>query len=144
MTNEELLQAISSVIQTQFQAMRTEFRAELQGVKEELRTEFHSEIQQLRKEMRLMEADLNGQIQHLSGQIQTLSGQTERLSKQIQQINITLENNITPRLQNIEDCYISTYDRYSKRTDQIDCMQADIDTLKPIVQEHSATLQRLA
>ena len=36
------------------------------------------------------------------------------------------ENDILPRLQNIEACYTSTYNRYKSSISQIEEMQADI------------------
>lgn len=36
------------------------------------------------------------------------------------------ENDILPRLQNIEACYTSTYNRYKSGISQIEAMQADI------------------
>jgi len=53
------------------------------------------------------------------------------------------ENEILPRLQNIETCYTSTYDCYAKGIDQLDNMQADINMLKKVVTTHSAKLDNL-
>ena len=54
-----------------------------------------------------------------------------------------LENNVIPRLDTIEGCYLETSKRYLERTDQIDGMAADIVVLKDVVARHSATLQSL-
>ena len=59
-------------------------------------------------------------------------------------VELLLENDMLPRLQNIEACYTSTYRRYQFRTEQIDTMQEDVDVLKKVVQEHSEMLLRLA
>ena len=63
-----------------------------------------------------------------------------RLSK----IELTLENDIKPRLQNIESCYTSTYDRYRDNVEGYEAVQNDIELLKKAVTEHSEKLQRLA
>lgn len=59
-------------------------------------------------------------------------------------VELLLENDMLPRLQNIEACYTSTYRRYQFRTEQIDTMQEDVNGLKKVVQEHSEILLRLA
>ncbi len=62
----------------------------------------------------------------------------------IRSINIRMENDILPRLQNIEDCYLSTYRRYQSGVNQIDAIQADVDVLKAVVTNHSGILQNMA
>ena len=55
-----------------------------------------------------------------------------------------LENNVIPRLNTIEACYTSTFDRYKDSVEGYEAMQADIEILKKIVAEHSEKLQKLA
>ena len=52
-------------------------------------------------------------------------------------IESTLQNDILPRIQNIESCYTSTYKRYKAGVEQIDGMQSDIDVIKSVIKEHS-------
>ncbi len=68
----------------------------------------------------------------------------EPLKQDIRDIKLTLENDLQPRLQNIESCYTTTYKRYQSGINQIDSMQMDIELLKKVVAEHSKTLQKLA
>lgn len=62
----------------------------------------------------------------------------------ITQMKITQENDILPRLQNIEACYTSTYSRYSNGIEQLDAMLQDIEILKKVVTEHSKKLSHMA
>ena len=62
----------------------------------------------------------------------------------VRDINITLENDILPRLQNIESCYTSTYKRYQSGINQLEAMQADIDILKKVVSDHSEKLKKIS
>lgn len=66
------------------------------------------------------------------------------INDKLKQIELTQENDILPRLQNIEACYTSTYKRYQSGTEQIDAMQTDIDIMKKVIREHSERLQKLA
>jgi len=62
----------------------------------------------------------------------------------ITKIRITQENDILPRLQNIESCYTSTYDRYANGIEQLDAIINDIEILKKVVTEHSVKLQKIS
>lgn len=56
---------------------------------------------------------------------------------------VQLENNIIPRLNTIEACYMDTSRRYMESTEQISTMKADIEVLKSVVSEHSQKLSRI-
>ena len=66
------------------------------------------------------------------------------INDRLKQIEITQENEILPRLQNIEACYTSTFKRYQTGIEQIEAMQADIDVMKKVISEHSEKLQRIS
>ncbi|MCM1179707.1 MAG: hypothetical protein NC347_05600 [Clostridium sp.] len=59
-------------------------------------------------------------------------------------IELTLENNILPRLQNIESCYTSTYERYKNYAEKIESAFADIEIMKKVIAEHSEKLQKIS
>ncbi len=66
------------------------------------------------------------------------------LKDDIQFLKLQNENDILPRLQNIEACYTSTYNRYKSGITQIEAMQADIDVIKSVIREHSEKLQKIS
>lgn len=68
----------------------------------------------------------------------------EPLKSDIRDTKITLENDVLPRLQNIESCYMSTYKRYQSATAQTESMQSDIEIIKKVITEHSEKLQRIS
>ena len=55
-----------------------------------------------------------------------------------------LENNVIPRLNTIEACYTSTYDRYKDSVDRIEAAIEDVELLKTTVVDHSEKLMKLA
>ena len=74
----------------------------------------------------------------------------ERLDKEFKVVNdrlkkmeITHENEILPRLQTIEECYVSTSKRYQEGADQIQDMQTNINIMEKIVADHSDQIQKL-
>lgn len=66
------------------------------------------------------------------------------VNERLKKIELTQENDILPRLQNIESCYTSTYKRYQIGIEQIEAMQADIDVMKSVIREHTEKLQKIS
>lgn len=74
---------------------------------------------------------------------QLLDTKFKPLEDRAKNIELMLENDTLPRLQNIESCYTSTYRRYANGISQIEAMTADIGIMKKVVTEHSQKLQAL-
>ncbi len=70
--------------------------------------------------------------------------QNEPMKQDIRDIKLLIENDILPRMQNIEACYTSTYRRYSDGINDLETMKTDIDILKKVVTEHSKKLEKIA
>jgi hypothetical protein len=68
----------------------------------------------------------------------------ERLSADIRSINISLENVVIPRIKHIEQCYVSTSERYINEAGRINGLNADVQIIKSVVQEHSIQLQKIS
>lgn len=66
------------------------------------------------------------------------------INDKLRNIEILQENDILPRIQNIEACYTSTYRRYANGVEQMDAMQADIEVMKGVIGEHSKQLHQVA
>lgn len=73
----------------------------------------------------------------LDKKLQPIESRTKR-------VELLLENDVLPRIQNIESCYTSTYRRYQRGTEQIDAMKDDIDIMKKVITEHSGMLQTIS
>ena len=50
----------------------------------------------------------------------------------IRRIQLTLENDITPRMKTIESCYTDTFDRYVVSIGEIEGMKTDIEIMKKL------------
>ena len=72
-----------------------------------------------------------------------LEEQFVSLDNRVKNIELTLENNVVPRLSHIEQCYIDTFERYQKGIDRLDDMQRDIDVIKITVTGHSDELNKI-
>lgn len=73
-----------------------------------------------------------------------LDKKLEPINDRLKRIELTQENDILPRLQNIESCYTSTYERYKNSVSDYEAMKQDIAIMKQVIAEHSEKLQRLA
>jgi len=78
--------------------------------------------------------------ENLRAEIQKVN---QNLQAQIYKINLNLENNIEPRLYHIEECYVSTYDRYKVETERLDKMQIDIEVMQDVIREHGQAIEML-
>lgn len=72
-----------------------------------------------------------------------LESKLQPIRDDIRFLKLQNENEILPRLQNIEECYLSTYERYKNGIAQLDAMQADFDIMKNVLMKHSQQLQQL-
>ena len=118
LTNDDLL-AIS-------QLLDVKLKAEIQPIKKE--------IQSLQREMLSVKEQLQSEILSVKEQLQT----------EIHQMKLFQENIMMPRLNTIEACYLSTYERYMDSTEGYEALQADNEIMKQIIMEHSEKLQKLA
>ena len=84
-----------------------------------------------------VETKLSNRIDHTDAKVDSVE---KRLGDQIHSIKLYLENNISPRLQNIEMCYVTTYDKYKENTEKFERMQLDIEVLKSVVRKHDEML----
>lgn len=80
----------------------------------------------------------------ISNMLDPIKGDIQEIKTRVKKIEITQENEILPRLNTIESCYTSTYDRYKEHVDTYESMKQDISIIKKVVAEHSEKLQKLA
>lgn len=80
----------------------------------------------------------------LSNMLEPIRNDLQDIKSRVKKIEITQENEILPRLQNIESCYTSTYDRYKDNVEDYETMKQDIAILKKVVTEHSDKLQKIS
>ena len=74
-----------------------------------------------------------------------LDARLNPIESRIKRIEVDLlENNVIPRLNTIESCYTSTYDRYKDSVDEYESMKQDIAIIKKVVAEHSEKLQKIS
>jgi len=83
-------------------------------------------------------------VQRLEDRVQGLESEVQEIKIRVKKIEITQENEVLPRLRNIEECYISTYDRYKEGVSEHEALKQDVSMLKQVVAEHSEKLQKIS
>lgn len=82
-------------------------------------------------------------IQGMKEDINGMKKDIDEVKDRVKNIELTQENKILPRLNTIEACYTSTYDRYKDSVGDYEAMKQDISILKKVVAEHSEKLQKI-
>ncbi len=118
MTDNELLLALSGMLDKKL-------KAELQPIKNELQT-------------------MKDDIADMKGEIADIKSNMLIMQNEIRQIKLCQENIILPRLDTIESCYSDTFNRYRTYADKMDSVFEDVELLKTVVTHHSEKLQKLA
>lgn len=86
---------------------------------------------------------ISNMIDPIRENIQEMKQDIKELKTRVKKIEITQENEILPRVNTIESCYTSTYDRYQDSVEDYESIKQDISILKKVVTEHSEKLQRI-
>ena len=73
-----------------------------------------------------------------------IESRLDKLERDVKEIKIDLlENNVIPRLNTIEQCYLDTSKRYMESADKYDNAITDIEVMKLAIQKNSADIREL-
>ena len=134
MTNNELLLAISDMLDTKLRAELQPLRNEMHDFKDEMRSEMQGFKDEMRNEMQGFNGEMRNEMYDFK----------DEMRNEIHQIKLFQENIILPRLNTIESCYLDTYRRYRDNADRMEAVYEDVDIMKKVLVEHSEQLQKLA
>lgn len=105
------------------------------------------DVKELRWNVKKLEGSvirLEERVEKLEGRFEKLEGSVMRLEASVKKVELTQENVVLPRLQNIEACYTSTFERYKTSVEDHEQMKDDISLVKQVVMEHSEKLQKIS
>ena len=84
---------------------------------------------------------LKSDVSSLKGKVSSLMEDMSEVKERVKRVELSQEIDILPRLQTIEACYTSTYERYKESVEGYEEMRQDIAVIKQVVTGHSAKLQ---
>lgn len=117
------------------------------GVLKEEVKELREDVEVLKEDVGVLKEEvkeLREDVEVLKEDVEVLKTDVNVLQKKVTKIELRMEQDALPRLQNIEACYTSTYRRYSDNVERFDQMEKDIELLKSIATEHSKQLQKIS
>ena len=156
MTNNELLLAISDMMDTKLRAELQPLRNEMKDFKDEMRSEMQDFRGEMRSEMQDFKDEMRSEMQDFRGEMQSgmqdfrgemrseMQDFKDEMQSGVHQIKLFQENIILPRLDTIESCYLDTYRRYRDNADRMEAVFEDVGIMKKVLAEHSKQLQKLA
>ena len=97
-------------------------------------------LQPIRQDIAELKADVN----ELKADNKNIHARLDSLEKEVKKNSLILENEVLPRLQTIEQCYVESSKIFMRKSDQIDKMQDDIDVMKIVIQEHGSKLEMIS
>ena len=107
-----------------------------------------TKVDALETRMDRLESRMDGLESRMGGLESRMDGLESRmdgLEADVHAIKVDLlENNIIPRLNEIESCYLGTYKRYQESAQKAEAYFADTEMLKKTVEKHSEQLRKLA
>lgn len=115
---------------------------EISGMLENMQNSLRTEIAETRETLHAEIAETRDSLQ--SSLRAEIAETRDSLQSQLTQINLTLEQNVVPRLNTIESCYVSTYERYSQGINQLESIQSDILVMKDVIMKHSTQLAKIS
>lgn len=115
---------------------------EISGMLENMQNSLRAEIAETRETLHAEIAETRDSLQ--SSLRAEIAETRDSLQSQLTQINLTLEQNVVPRLNTIESCYVSTYERYSQGINQLESIQSDILVMKDVIMKHSTQLAKIS
>lgn len=86
----------------------------------------------------------NELLLEISKMLDPIRDDIQEIKSRVKKIELMQENQILPRLNTIEACYTSTFDRYKNSVEDYEAMKQDISIIKRVVTEHSEKLQKMA
>ncbi len=92
----------------------------------------------------LTQQDLDAIKGALKEDFDGINNRLDRLENDVKMIKVDLlENNVIPRLNTIEQCYLDTSKRYMESADKYDNAITDIEVMKLAIQKNSADIREL-
>lgn len=84
---------------------------------------------------------IDRQLAEVDRRLTRVEGSIDQMGRRIERVELVLENDVVPRLHNIESCYVSTYDPYVAKAEEIDGLKTDMEIVKNILIDHDEKLK---
>ena len=138
MTEQEILLAMSNML--------TPIREDIHDIKTDM-VEVKNRLENVENRLENVEnrlENVENDMVEVKNRLENVESDMFEVKERVTRIELTQENIIIPRLNTIESCYTSTYERYKNSVDSQEVMKQDVTILKQVVSEHSQILQKIS
>ena len=139
MTNNELLIAISDVIDRKFKEELTPLKDDVQTLKGDVQT-LKGDVQTLKGDVQTLKDD----VCIMKGKIQILEEDMQSVKKEQKRINFIIENELRTNIKLLVENYLPAARRYEQSADTIEAIRMDMDVMKKILRKHTDELQKIS
>ena len=144
MDKNELLLEISGLLDKKFDVFETRIEDKFNVRFDELEQKIDSVEARLSHKIDTVESRLDKKIDDTASVLnKKIDDQVSKLEEQIRYGDIILENEVVPRIKNLEECYTSTYKRYRDGILKLDSIEANLQIHASVIQSHSVRLDTL-
>ena len=139
MTNNELLIAISDVIDRKFKEELTPLKDDVRTLKDDVQT-LKDDVQTLKDDVQT----LKDEVCIMKGRIQTLEEDMQSVKNEQKRINFIIENELRTNIKLLVENYLPAARRYEQSADTIEAIRMDMDVMKKILRKHTDELQKIS
>lgn len=140
MVDKELLTAISGLLDEKFDQRLLPMNGRLERLEEDMKYVKFS----LEKIVVPRIDGLDSRLDKVDSRLDKVESRLDKVENDVKYISVVqLENNVIPRLDRIEECYLDAAKGFRERAEQLDTMAEDIQVLTNVVTEHSEKLNKL-
>lgn len=156
MTDNELLLAISDIMEKKLEPVRTDIKELKIGVKnlESKMTSLELKVDNLESRVTSLElkvdnlesrvTSLESSVQRLESSVQRLDSRMTKLEKRVTKLELHIENVTDKNVQLLVENYMPAAKKYETETAKIGSMQMDIEIIKDVVREHSERFELIS
>ena len=128
MTDNELVLSISELLDKKLKPIDSKFE------------KIEAKLEQIETRLEKVET----RLEEIETRLEKVETKLEELETRVKKLELLHENDVLPRVSTIEECYISTYERYKENVEHIEAMRTDIDIIKRVLLEHSEKLKKIS
>ena len=139
MTNNELLLAISDMMDKKLDARLLPIETDMKDMKADMQN-MKADMQSMKADMQHMKADMK----HMQTDIQHMKTDIKNIEERVTTIELHLENETDKNIALLAENCIPAARKYEKETEKIEAMQDDIHIMKKVITEHSIELQNIS
>lgn len=136
----ELMDKKLKPIETRFDQMQEQMDLRFNLMQGQMDTRFAEMQGQMDSRFVQMQGTMDSRLAEMQG---TVNLRFDQMQNQLDHMNLLMENDVLPRLQNIESCYVDTYRRYVVKMEEMDSLKLDMDVVKDVLKEHSGKLEAM-